>query len=190
MTDDHPITRFMRAAPTLIGLALLVLLTTPVLAGAQTSGDGKGQNTYTRSTTHHTTVLDEQIRPVEGPCDGTTHLVLVEESVDHETEEMTSETTIGPTDIMVGDDKQTPYKVLSGQVSTNFDTHTETFVVRTYQAVCGTADVASTTTTSEDTSGGTAAAAAARPDLTTALSAGAGTTNLAAAVSASPRYTG
>lgn len=179
----------MRATPALIGLALLVLLMAPVLAGAQTSGDGKGQSTFTRSTTHHTTVLDDQILPVEGPCDGTTHLVLIEESVDHETEEITSETTFGPADIMIGDDKQTPHKVLPGQANTNINTHTETFVVRTYQTVCGAADVASTTTTSEDVSD-TAAAAAARPDITATLSAGAGTSGLAAAVSASPRYTG
>ncbi|MFN8018847.1 MAG: hypothetical protein U0P45_12080 [Acidimicrobiales bacterium] len=103
--------------------------------------------TTTTSTTHHTTATSE-VLPPEEPCNGASHEVQV--GVEESTQEsVTTDKSIGPATILIGEDQSVTYFVPAGTTNLNTNTHTETFVHTTYQTVCD--DVTTTTAVSADT---------------------------------------
>lgn len=111
---------------------------TAVAMGAVASAADVGEQAFTstESTLHVTTVVRVDLDPVPAPeCDfpGSDAVVVDQTSVAKDP--VTSAIiTVGPAEIMIGEDETVPHTVLSGDVNTNTRVTYETVVTQYFQA--------------------------------------------------------
>lgn len=117
-----------------------LFITGSVAVGSMAMGVGAGAQsvpptqTTTTSTTNHTTETAEILAPAT-PCTG--GFRQVETKVEQREEvSVTTDLSIGPATILIGENQSVTYFVPAGTTNLNTNTHTETFITTTYQTVC------------------------------------------------------